>query len=262
MLAFGRKQLAAPRTLDLNALILDMDKLLRRLIGAQITLTTQPDAEPAWVYADASQLEQVLVNLVVNARDAMPDGGTLAISIAQVSLEASTSPSCPPGTYVRLMVSDTRCGHRSNDLRQRLFEPFFTTKAPERGTGLGLATCSDIVRQHGGVISISSEPGCGTAVTIHLPQVVTVDREDYGERSPLTSLRPQLPPGAETVLVVEDEDAVRALASRTLRSLGYTVLEATDGAAALQAVKQHGTAPIHVLLTDITHAAPGRARRR
>jgi two-component system, cell cycle sensor histidine kinase and response regulator CckA len=251
LLAFGRKQLAAPRTLDLNALILDLDKLLRRLIGTQITLSTQPDAEPAWVYADASQLEQVLVNLVVNARDAMPDGGTLTISIAHVSLEALTSPSCPAGTYVRLMVSDTGVGIDAMT-QQRLFEPFFTTKAPERGTGLGLATCSDIVRQHGGVISISSEPGCGTAVTIHLPQAVTVDPEDYGERSPLTSLRPQLPPGAETVLVVEDEDAVRALASRTLRSLGYTVLEATDGAAALQAVTQHGTAPIHVLLTDIT----------
>jgi PAS domain S-box-containing protein len=253
LLMFARKQIATPRTLDLNTLIVDMDKLLRRLIGAQIVLSTSPDPEPAWAYVDPSQIEQVLVNLVVNARDAMPDGGTLTISTANVTLDASTWPegSCPGNKYVRLMVSDTGMGIDA-ETQQRLFEPFFTTKAPHRGTGLGLVTCADIVRQHGGAISISSEPGCGTTVTVYLPQVATVDREDCGIAAPFTSLASSLPHGTETVLLVEDEDAVRALASRTLRSLGYTVLEAADGAAALEAIERHGHAVLHLLLTDIT----------
>jgi two-component system, cell cycle sensor histidine kinase and response regulator CckA len=253
LLTFARKQMTAPRTLDLNASILDMDKLLRRLIGAQITLDMRPDAEPAWVYADAGQIEQVLVNLVVNARDAMPDGGHVTISAANVTLDSSMLPesSCLAGEYVRLIVSDTGVGIDAA-IRQRLFEPFFTTKAPHHGTGLGLVTCADIVRQHGGAISISSEPGCGTTVTVYLPQVATVDREECGLAAHFTSVPSSLPHGTETVLLVEDEDAVRALASRTLRSLGYTVLEAADGAAALQAVERHDNAPLHLLLTDIT----------
>ena len=253
LLMFARKQIVAPRTLDLNALIVDMDKLLRRLIGAQIVLSTQPEPEPAWVYADAGQIEQVLVNLVVNARDAMPDSGHLTISTANVTLDSSmcSENGYPAGQYVRLRVSDTGVGIDAAT-RQRLFEPFFTTKAPHRGTGLGLATCADIVRQHGGAISISSEPGCGTSVTVYLPQVSTLEREDCGLASHLTSVPSSLPHGTETVLLVEDEDAVRALASRTLRSLGYIVLEATNGAAALQAIERHSNAAIHVLLTDIT----------
>jgi two-component system, cell cycle sensor histidine kinase and response regulator CckA len=253
LLMFARKQIVAPRTLDLNALILDLDKLLRRLIGAQITVVTRLAPDLGQVRADAGQIEQVLVNLVVNARDAMPDGGTVTISTANVTLDSSMLPesSCPAGKYVRLIVSDSGMGIDAAT-RQRLFEPFFTTKAPDRGTGLGLATCAEIVRQHGGAISISSEPGCGTSVTVYLPQVATVDREDSGVAAPFTSRTSSLPHSTETVLLVEDEDAVRGLASRTLRSLGYSVLEATNGAAALQAVERHGNAPIHLLLTDIT----------
>jgi two-component system, cell cycle sensor histidine kinase and response regulator CckA len=253
LLLFARKQIAAPRNLDLNTLIVDMDKLLRRLIGAQIVLSIQPDPEPAWVYADASQIEQVLVNLVVNARDAMPDGGTLTINTANVTLDASTwsEGSCPAGRYVQLIVRDVGMGI-DPATQQHLFEPFFTTKAPHRGTGLGLATCADIVRQHRGAISISSEPGCGTSVTVYLPQVAAVDREDSGGVASFRPLTSSLPHGTETVLLVEDENAVRVLAARTLRSLGYTVLEAADGAAALEAIERHSNAPLHLLLTDIT----------
>src|SRR5262249_3574200 len=175
------------------------------------------------------------------------------ISTVNVILDALTDAEsgCPAGQYVQLTVRDTGVGIDAA-IRQRLFEPFFTTKAPHRGTGLGLVTCADIVRQHGGAISISSEPGCGTTVTVYLPQVATVDREDCGLAGPFISLPSSLPHGTETVLLVEDEDAVRALASRTLRSLGYTVLEAADGAAALQAIERHGSAPLHLLLTDMT----------
>jgi two-component system, cell cycle sensor histidine kinase and response regulator CckA len=249
-LAFARKQVAAPRLLDLNALILDTDKLLRRLIGAHIMLITLPAPDLGWVWADAGQLEQVIINLALNARDAMADGGLLTISTANVTLGAPTAQieSRYPVDYsVRLTMSDTGTGIEPAT-RQHLFEPFFTTKAPGCGTGLGLSTCADIIKQHGGEIVISSEPGCGTTVTIFLPRVAVVGSEESTGPPTITS---SLPRGVETVLLVEDEETVRMLASRTLRLLGYTVLEASNGAAALQIVVRQCT-PIHALLADMT----------
>jgi signal transduction histidine kinase len=209
LLTFAQKQAAAPHILDLNTLVLDMDKLLRRLIGAHITLITQPAPDPAWVFADSGQVEQVLVNLVVNARDAMLDGGVVTIAIANATadtLAGGYGADHPTGASVRLVVSDTGVGIDSAT-RARLFEPFFTTKAPERGNGLGLSTCYRIIKQHGGDIFISSETGCGTTVTISLPQMTVADAAvSAGPAIGATAL----PHSTETVLLVKDEEVVHA----------------------------------------------------
>jgi CheY-like chemotaxis protein len=203
----------------------------------------------SYIKADPSQIEQVLLNLVINARDAMPHGGTLTIATSNVSLcgkQGDAHADCNPGEYVLLMVSDTGIGMDAAT-QARLFEPFFTTKSREHGTGLGLSTCYRIIRAYGGDIRIASSPGLGTAVRVYLPRLVAIDTD-----TPTTSSQSAaaLPRGTETVLVVEDEKTVRTLASRVLRDLGYTVLEAGDGAEALQMIAQRRE-PIHVLLTDV-----------
>jgi PAS domain S-box-containing protein len=248
LLAFARRQVVAPRPLNLSELILDIDKLLRRLIGADIELLTLPCADLRPVKADPGQLEQVLVNLVVNARDAMPDGGKLIIETANVDLDATyvrDHIGVHPGPYVLLAVSDSGVG-MSTDVKRHLFEPFFTTKEPGKGTGLGLATCYGIVKQHGGNIWAYSELGHGTTIKIYLP---------CAEGDAMTQARREaesLPPrGAETILLVEDEEAVRTLNARVLRTQGYTVLEAANGVQALQIVRSPTAAPIDLLLTDL-----------
>jgi len=254
LLAFSRKQVLEPRVLDLNALVTEMDTMLRRLIGEDIQLVTVVAAALGRVRADPGQLEQVLMNVVVNARDAMPTGGRLTVETANVGLDppyAAEHPGVRPGPHVMLAVSDTGVG-MDPETRRRAFEPFFTTKPAGQGTGLGLATVYGIVRQSGGHIEVYSELGQGTSFKIYLPRV--------DEEAGATTAVPTAPParGAETVLLVEDEDALREIASRILEEHGYTVLEARSGPAALELADKH-PGPIHVLVTDVVMPQmPGR----
>jgi two-component system, cell cycle sensor histidine kinase and response regulator CckA len=247
LLAFSRRQISEPRALVLNELVRNVEKMLTRLIGEDVVLDTVLADELDTVKVDPGQFEQVLANLVVNARDAMPSGGKLLIETSNADLdeEASAShPPLPPGRYVVLSVTDTGVG-MSEEVKRRVFEPFFTTKPLGRGTGLGLATIFGTVKQAGGMIEVESEPGRGSRFAIYLPAVAeraeSLTREHPG---------PELPRGSETVLVVEDEDSVRELTEQILRHLGYRVLSAPDGHAALQAAGQSGER-IDVLLTDV-----------
>jgi PAS domain S-box-containing protein len=248
LLAFARRQIIEPRVLNLNDLILNVEKMLRRLISEDIKLTTilAPDLAP--LKADPGQLEQVLLNLVVNARDAMPNGGELTIETANVSLDhdyARRHAEVMPGDYVLLAVSDTGVG-MTEEVKSRLFEPFFTTKEVGKGTGLGLATCFGIVKQNEGHIRAYSELGVGTTFKIYLPQV-------EGVATPLVRPEPIdiLAQGTETILLAEDEITVRDLAAQSLRQQGYTVLEAADGLEALDLAQSQPKREIHLLLTDM-----------
>jgi PAS domain S-box-containing protein len=247
LLAFARKQVLAPQPLDLSLVVGNMEQLLRRLIGSDVLLVSGLAAGLPQVYADRSQIEQVLINLAVNARDAMPEGGTLTISTALVELgpeSPEAAPQQPLGRYVRLSVSDNGQG-MSPEVLQHLFEPFFTTKAPGHGTGLGLATSYGIVRQHGGHIQVQSDLGCGTTVSIDLPAM-----SEPPERRPEPDELASAPRGSETVLVVDDAPAVRTLVSRMLQNQGYKVLEASDGTQALALIAStHGLPDL--LITDV-----------
>ncbi|GIK40997.1 MAG: hypothetical protein BroJett011_48300 [Chloroflexota bacterium] len=248
LLAFARRQIIEPRVLNLNDLILNVEKMLRRLISEDIKLTTllAPDLAP--LKADPGQLEQVLLNLVVNARDAMPNGGELIIETANVNLDhdyARRHAEVTPGEYVLLAVSDTGVG-MTEEVKARLFEPFFTTKEVGKGSGLGLATCFGIVKQNEGHIRAYSELGVGTTFKIYLPQV-------EGVATPLVRPEPIdiLAQGTETILLAEDEITVRDLAAQSLRQQGYTVLEAADGLEALELAQSQPQNEIHLLLTDM-----------
>ncbi|HXG12094.1 MAG TPA: PAS domain S-box protein [Gemmataceae bacterium] len=247
LLAFSRKQVLEPKIFDLNAVVTDMNKMFHRLIGEDITLKTVLDPRLHLVKADPSQLEQVLMNLVVNARDAMPEGGTLTIETHNVEVDdryARAGSEIKPGSYVMLAVTDTGCGI-DEKTKARIFEPFFTTKEVGKGTGLGLATVYGIVKQSGGHIEVESAPGRGTAFRIYLPQAGEAAPEPQAAPAPATA-----PRGHETVLLVEDEEGVRALAREVLQESGYTVLEAKDGDDALEITARH-PGPIHLLLTDV-----------
>ncbi len=248
LLAFSRKQILQPKVIDLNTLVLEMEKLLRRVIGERFDLQAHPDAANGRVKADPSQLEQVVLNLGVNARDAMPRGGKLIIHTENVRLDEKTAPqiaaSLVPGDYVMLSVTDTGAG-MSEETKSHIFEPFFTTKGPGKGTGLGLATVYGIVRQTGGGISVESEPGKGSTFRIYLPQ----------ESAPVDFTRtPHMPVektnNFETVLVVEDEDIVRDLVCEVLEDQGYNVMCARDGIEALN-LAEDCDGPIHLLVTDV-----------
>ena len=247
LLIFSRQQVLEPRALDLNALVGNLEKMLHRLIGEDIELRTKPAALLGAVRADPGQLEQAIVNLVVNARDAMPKGGRLTIETADVELDRSyVAAHVPtqPGPYVLLAISDTGVG-MDGATKARLFEPFFTTKEPGRGTGLGLATVYGIVKQSGGYIWAYSELGHGTTFKIYLPRVAETAQAPESTPSPPTPVG-----GSETVLVVEDQDEVRRLTKRVLEARGYTVLAARNGAEALEIVGRHAT-QIHLMITDV-----------
>jgi len=249
LLAFARKQFIAPRILNLNDLIVDVGKLLRRLIGEDIHLVTHTAPDLGLVTADPHQIEQLLVNLAVNARDAMPGGGALTIETANTTLDAldaSAQVGMVAGPYVLMAVSDTGMGMDA-EVKQHLFEPFFTTKGVGKGTGLGLATCYGIVRQHGGHIAITSEAGRGTTVRIVLPRS---DDPPMARAVPDSATALPMAHGTETILLVEDEATVRALAARVLHACGYMVLATTDGVDALRTAQTYG-APIDLLLTDV-----------
>jgi len=258
LLAFSRKQILQPKILDLNALVGESGKMLRRVIGedVEIVLALRPDL---WkVRADPAQLDQVLVNLAVNSRDAMPSGGTLSIATdnAVIGAEgARLADSTQVGPHVLLKISDTGCGMDDETLA-RIFEPFFTTKETGKGTGLGLSTVYGIVRQSGGFITVESEVGRGTTFSIYLPCA-----GEEAEREPRESdAEPEgLPRGAETILLVEDEEIVRKMTRNILEECGYEVLTASNGVEALKVCASHGGA-IDLLLTDVVMPHMGGRR--
>ena len=255
LLAFSRKQIIKPKVLDLNILIADMNKMLVRLIGENIDLKTFPGEDLGMVMVDAGQFEQILVNLAVNARDAMPEGGKLLIETVNVDLDKEyclMHPYVRPGRYVMLAVSDTGHG-MSEEVKRQVFEPFFTTKPKGTGTGLGLATIYGVVKQANGSIEVYSEVGRGTTFKIYLPRV---DGETAG--APESSPPMELLEGSETVLLVEDEEIVRDLGVRILAGLGYRVMHAGTGDEAIALAMEHGER-IDLLLTDVV--MPGMSGR-
>ena len=248
LLAFSRRQILDLKVLDLNTLLKDLDKMLRRIIGEDIELTTLLAENLGRVKIDPGQFEQIILNLAVNARDAIPSGGKLTIETANVVLDeeyARTHVSVTPGPYVRLSVSDTGVGIPL-EVKEKVFEPFFTTKEKGKGTGLGLSTVYGIVKQSGGNIWVYSEPAHGTTFKIYLPRV-----EEDLDTLPGRDETDFLPRGSETVLLVEDEPSVRDLAHRLLNQQGYKVLEAANGEEALRVVQEHIGEKIHLLLTDV-----------
>jgi two-component system, cell cycle sensor histidine kinase and response regulator CckA len=253
LLAFSRKQVLEPRVLSLNAIVADMDRMLRRLIGEDIVLTSSFDSALWPVKVDAGQIEQVIVNLAVNARDAMVHGGRLIIETANVDLgaeECADHPARAPGRYVAVAMTDTGSGMTA-EVMSHIFEPFFTTKEPGRGTGLGLSVVHGIVEQSGGFLDVRSEVGAGTAFTVYLPVADGLVEYSAGQQIVKTSVR-----GSETVLLVEDQDELRRLLRRTLESHGYKVLEAGNGQTAL-AVGRAYAGKIDAVVTDVVMPSMG-----
>ena len=253
LLAFSRQQVLAPRILDLNAVVTDTEKMLQRLVGEDVQLTTTLQPSLSNVRADPGQLEQVLMNLLVNARDAMPRGGRITIETHNVDLDEAyvqTHAEARSGPQVLLSVTDTGNGIPP-ELRAKIFEPFFTTKGPGKGTGLGLATVYGIVKQSGGHIGVYSEVGIGTTFKVYLPRA-EMDVPKSGIRPGLST--PQR--GSETIMLVEDEDGVRALTRYILTTCGYSVMEAAEGVEAARVSAEH-VGPIHLLITDVIMPGAG-----
>jgi two-component system cell cycle sensor histidine kinase/response regulator CckA len=246
LLAFSRKQVLQPVVLDLNGLLLELQKMLQRLIGEDIELVMIPSSKPAHIQVDPTQFSQVLVNLAANARDAMPRGGRLVMEVDRVELDAGYVESHPeviPGEHVRLTVSDSGIG-MDEETRSHIFEPFFTTKERGKGTGLGLATVFGIINQSGGHIWVYSEPGQGTCFKIYIPQATTSEEPRKESATPSTI------GGSETILVVEDQIEVSQFIQKTLAQQGYQVFAAANAEEALEKAEHHA-GPIHLLLTDV-----------
>lgn len=245
LLAFSRRQVLAPRVLDLNSSVRNIEKMLRRLIGEDIEFATVLETELGRVKVDPGQIEQVLMNLAVNARDAMAGGGKLTLTTSNTEIgEPSAETSLPPGRYVTLAVTDTGTGMDAAT-QARIFEPFFTTKDAGKGTGLGLSTVHGIVNQSGGGIVVRSSPGHGTTFQIYFPRVDEPAQAPASGAASETSVA-----GTETVLLVEDEATVREIARRALMGHGYTVLVAASSEEALRTAREHGGG-IHLVLTDL-----------
>ncbi|HLN32766.1 MAG TPA: response regulator [Gemmataceae bacterium] len=247
LLAFSRRQVVELRVLEMNLVITNVESMLRRMIGEDIELTTVLDPAVGQIKADQGQIEQIIFNLAINARDAMEHGGKVTIELTNAELDANyarTHPEVLPGEYVLLAVSDTGCG-MSQATQSRIFEPFFTTKSPGKGTGLGLATVYGIVKQSGGHIAVYSELGQGATFKVYLPKVLEKPAKTRSQSGPAN-----LAGGTETILVVEDEDAVRALTRHILQSSGYAILEARNGAEGIALAAQH-KGPLDLLVTDV-----------
>ena len=248
LLAFSRRQPLFLRVFSINDTVNNMQKMLQRVIGEHIEIRTQLKADIGRLKADPSQLEQVLLNLCVNARDAMPKGGAISIETSDVTYfldDFYSVNEMPAGEYVKLTISDTGTG-MTPEVKKHIFEPFFTTKDKGQGTGLGLATCYGIVKQSGGYITVDSHLGVGTTFSIYLPRV-----DETGEKSSARKEVGQLPGGNETVLYVEDEITVRSLTAHVLRRLGYTVLEAGSGKQARDAIENHNGREVDLLFSDV-----------
>jgi len=248
LMAFSRKKPHQPQTVNLNSILIDMDKMIRRIIGEHIEFITLPGKDLGAVKVDPGLFEQVLVNLVVNARDAMPNGGKLIVETSNIAFDQDyihKHSGIAPGHYAMCAVSDTGIG-MMKEVKTHLFEPFFTTKEQGEGTGLGLSTVYGIVKQSNGYILVYSEPGQGTTFKIYLPQV-----EEEVTSLPRRDETGYMPRGSETVLLVEDEPLVLAFTSRVLREQGYHVLEAGNGLEALKIAKEYSGGQIHLLLTDV-----------
>ncbi len=253
LLAFGRKQITRPRIINLNELISGMEKMLRHMFGEDLDLILLLDPALAAVKVDPGQMDQVIMNLAVNARDAMPRGGLLTIETENVFLDeayARDHLEVVPGPYVMLVVSDTGIGMDAAT-QAHLFEPFFTTKEPSKGSGLGLSTVFGIVKQSGGHIWFTSEPRRGTTFKVYLPRVEEEAVPLHPEARPAASLK-----GTETILVVEDDEQLRSMICRTLRTHGYNVLEARHGSEAILVCGRH-LGPIHLILTDVVMPGMG-----
>src|SRR5437868_5813088 len=256
LLAFGRKQMQSLQLLDLNTIIEDINKMLPRLIGEDIELVFAPGQKLGKVKADPVQIEQVLMNLVANARDAMPKGGKLLIETASVQLDDTyvlEHSIVPPGEYIRLAVTDSGQGIKPEHLAH-IFEPFYTTKDEGKGTGLGLATVYGIVKQNGGFIWVYSEPGLGTTFKVYLPRA-----EEIMAVSRPSQPMEVCPGGCETVLLAEDETAVRQSTREFLSLNGYIVLEAKNGTEAV-AIARRYKGPIHLMITDVVMPHMGGAK--
>jgi len=246
LLAFSRQQVLRPRLVDLNATVDGMQKMLKRLNTANIQLTCRLAPRLWTVAADPGELERVIMNLMLNARDAMPDGGRLSIETSNIDIDedyANKHANTVPGPYVMLAVTDTGIG-MSREVRERLFEPFFTTKEKGKGTGLGLSSVYGIVKQSGGFVWVYSEPGRGTTFKVYLP------RADEAQPRFTPTPRRNRRVGAETILLVEDDDEVRHVATRILSRNGYRVLEAANGADALK-ISESETEPVDLIITDL-----------
>ena len=256
LLAFSRQQVLAPQVLDLNEVVTEIDKMLRRLIGEDVQLTTTLTSKLWAVRADPGQIEQVLLNLAVNARDAMPKGGRVTIETRNVELDEKylrTHAEARAGPHVLLSVADTGSG-MSPQVKARIFEPFFTTKGQGKGAGLGLATVYGIVKQSSGHVAVNSEVGVGTTIKVYLPRV---EEAPEASKAPSRILTP--PHGTETVLLAEDESGVRTFISHILAGYGYKMLAAADGDEAVRVAAGHD-GPIHLLITDVVMpGAGGRA---
>jgi PAS domain S-box-containing protein len=247
LLAFSRKQFLQPRVLDLEPVLAEVDTMLSRLLDQNIQLEIKSAPSLAKVKIDPAQIEQVMLNLAVNARDAMPQGGTLTVAAENAVLEQSKSwkhGSIPAGKYVRLAVTDTGSG-MDTKTQAHIFEPFFTTKQPDKGTGLGLSMVYGVVKQSGGSIAVYSEVGRGSTFEIYLPQV-----EEDSCRQPEPSFPAKPTIGSETVLMVEDQSGIRDMLTEALKRAGYTVLAAADGEEAVRLAKEYKS-PIHLVLTDL-----------
>jgi two-component system, cell cycle sensor histidine kinase and response regulator CckA len=246
LLAFSRQQLLCPRVLDLNAVVQEAERMLRRLLGEDIDLVTHYQRGISRIKADAGQIDQVVMNLAINARDAMPNGGKLTIEIADVTLDqayAAEHFGLVPGPYVMLALSDTGIG-MDRETQLRIFEPFFSTKPPGKGTGLGLSTVFGIVQQSGGHVWVYSEPGKGTTFRVYLPRAKDLTPPPPPPAAPLSL------DGSETILLVEDQEEVRQVALQILRRHGYHVIEARNAGEALLTCERHPRA-IQLLLTDV-----------
>lgn len=245
LLAYGRKQILQPEALNLNDVITNMEGMFRHLMGDEVDVRILPAPNLKPVPADSGQIEQVIVNLAMNAREAMPQGGKLTLETGNITFNEEAAliyPELKPGNYVMLAISDTGTG-MSDEVRQRAFEPFFSTKGVGQGTGLGLAACYGIIKQSGGHISVYSEPGRGTTFKVYLPQM----NREARDRRPSSDL----PRGTERVLLAEDDAALRKIASDLLGRLGYVVLSAANGEEALLLMKQQGNQPLDLLFTDV-----------
>jgi PAS domain S-box-containing protein len=255
LLAFSRKQVLAPAVLDFNATLRDMETLLRRLVGEAIELRMEYEDGPACVKADPVQMQQVVMNLVVNARDAMPEGGAIDIAARNVEVTGSVAEQLglpAPGSYVQVTVKDTGCG-MDEATQARIFDPFFTTKGPGKGVGLGLSMVYGILQQSKGAIAVTSAPGAGAAFALYLPRV----KEKPARTSSIRPPESRIAPGSETVLLVEDEESVRKLLAQMLDMGGYTVMEASNGLEALACLQAAGHGRVRAVVTDVVMPSMG-----